>query len=253
MSLSDFEENMFKCHTYATEEDYCIPGFKVVDRQRGGGSVGIVYGITQYLGWICGSAACWAASTNDVPVSPGDIDVFFPNMRAFDEAVKLLLGDGWSYIGGNNKLHRRLQHKHVAIPVNLIVPIRCPWFVTGGTLEEVLKSFDFTVCAIAYNHGTCVCHPNWEEHETKRKLVFQTVLDPYEAIYGRIPKYQKKGYKLAHRDVQPLFDAYESVAFKERMRIASESARDHQYNPLDLSDKEYAFTHYVDWDRSIIR
>lgn len=60
--------------------------------------------------------------------------------------------------------------------------------------EETIKTFDFTVCAIAVDRdGTFFCHEKTFEHIQDRKLVYQN--SGRTALY-RIEKYIQRGYKL---------------------------------------------------------
>jgi hypothetical protein len=247
---------------------YTVSDYVRVPIERGGGIASHICPSLgeRTVGYICGGFARWMASPHEMPAQPEDIDVFFPNLVEHEKALSAASDLGWKDISFNPMLHRRFKTKKDdgfgELTVNFIVPLKCKWFVTGGTLSDVLKDFDFTICAAAFlpeavaGERACILvHKNFLEHETARKLVFQTLRDPYHEVANRIPKYVKKGYHLPQSSVQPLFDTYETIEFDRVVATANKDWKELAgYNPKkQCHERDYALHYRIDWAEAIIR
>lgn len=77
-----------------------------------------------------------------------------------------------------------------------------------GTPEQVLNTFDFTICQAAIiNPETCLYNSSfYEDHKNKRLILYCTNY-PINTFF-RVIKYTKKGYFISPLEVLKIFNAY---------------------------------------------
>lgn len=154
-----------------------------------------------------------------------DIDIFFPDMDAYEEAVELwkskeYVQEGWKFLYSNDRV-TAFKHDSSKIVVELV----CTIF---GTPEEVLDAFDFTVTKMAYykkpkleiDEGrnlstsytyTIVAHKDFFEHLHTKRLVLDNDIPFPVSTFNRSFRYSKYGYSLCNESIKKLITSLSDV------------------------------------------
>lgn len=169
--------------------------------KRWAGSEELVRGILNShpnLVMICGGAARWMVSPNDLPPKFNDIDIYgiHDNIRYF------LSKKGYDII--QTQLQDRSVYNIILEPnypnLQCIAYTNFSKSLHKVSFSEVLHNFDFTICKVAMvmeNSNIVVyAHPEFFEQEENKVLKVEDDINK-ATIFIRIAKYIRKGYKLS--------------------------------------------------------
>lgn len=163
---------------------------------------------------ICGGYARFCCSQVVDPVKAGDVDVFpGPNTDSLDRltaelqrigftteyeneiaiTLKAPTGDGadqlWQYRPQIQIIKRKHEER----------------MNTEGTLQDLLKRFDFTVVRIGLlNTTTALADKDFIEHERQKVLHIENIVCPISSLL-RCMKYGRKGYFIKPSEAVKLF------------------------------------------------
>ena len=98
--------------------------------------------------------------------------------------------------------------------IQLIKPLNIDRMVSGGTIQDVLDNFDFTIAKSAIHVGAlggtvAVCHPDFHNHDLESKLVVTNIHCPISSM-KRVIKYTQRGFKIENVELLKLFKDYEA-------------------------------------------
>ena len=187
---------------------------------RGLDIIDLVFRLTSNKGFISGGFARYAISRKDNPEMPGDIDIFTRNMDEFSNIR--------TAFGNVEKMKRKSEsdmevkyeytlssgfHSNV-YNIQLIKPLNIARMVSGGSIEDVLENFDFTIAKSAIKPGimgspTAVCHPDFHVHDLESTLVITNIHCPISSM-KRVIKYTQRGFKIDNKELLKLFVDYEN-------------------------------------------
>ena len=155
------------------------------------------YEIAKYTSvpfWIAGGACL--SHRMCAPIR--DIDVYSPDPRAL---VNDLCRHDFSIVKPtSNFINLMTCDKKSSlgyIPIQVIINQKptCP--------EQLFKTFDFTVCCIAYNGESYIFGAGQERDYTYRQLVLNNVIYPLKTL-RRVKKYQAKGFAISDQELLKL-------------------------------------------------
>ena len=133
--------------------------------------------------WIAGGAALqWYQG---LPVGKSDIDIFCASEKQADEVLKRLRRDSSHYVRYNTKNAVSLEWNNWDLQV-----IKRRYY---SNIQEVIDSFDITVCQIATTGSDWVMNSNTAKDIRERNLRFTHPLHP-DSI-KRLTKYWIYGYR----------------------------------------------------------
>lgn len=178
------------------------------------------------LGFVAGSAAAWCALADQQRKPPNDVDVFCRTEGAFESVVeRLKKGLGISEPLVSGLAVRFPGSAGSRIPIQVISPRRDGHLVTYGPADEVVASFDFSVCRAwirrdsrAAEGGRLTGEAWHDEHLAEdsraRRLRVQNIVCPLATV-RRAMKYSRHGFNLPMTEVIKLFEA-----FSQRQEVA---------------------------------
>lgn len=151
--------------------------------------------MTNHKGYIAGG--CFKNIFTDTKIK--DLDIFFNNVEDFNHALEYYRGnkDEWAFIYENNNAVC-FKNKITKVKIELIRSRFLP-------VEEMLKSFDFTIVKFAYfkdysNDGVeykVIYHPYFFEDLVNKKLVIDGKIEDIQfpiGTFNRSYKYQSYGF-----------------------------------------------------------
>lgn len=144
-------------------------------------------------GWIAGGAIRrWFAGKEDL----SDVDVFFQNEQAFNDYIVLLAQKGAKPLASHpNAVTYEYQQVRVQC-------IRVKWY---ATLDELLDSFDFTVCQFAWNGTEFFATPEATISVLRNHLGAHNISQNFAVdSLRRAFKYCKKGYHPCNGTIQKI-------------------------------------------------
>ena len=147
--------------------------------------------------FIAGGFARYCA-TNEPFRREMDVDVFFPNIVEYDRAKRVcskFLSLNATAFGVKYIVRDDLPH------LNLVRPLKYKETVTGGSVEDVLRNFDFTVCCIAIEKvdGTfsrTTALPRFSSDCHEKYLIWNRFPENIWRGHNRLIKYNKLGFSI---------------------------------------------------------
>lgn len=116
-----------------------------------------------------------------------DYDFFFTDLTTKDRVREYLVDNGYSLVFAC-PLGHLYSYKKDDLKVQLITKM------AYGTIENLLNSFDFTICQFAYNHeGVVYTNKQAIKDNKTNTLTVHEVTFPTSTI-NRISKYKAKGF-----------------------------------------------------------
>lgn len=179
--------------------------------------------------FICGGYARWMCSPRQEPVPPSDVDVYCFDKDTFD-ALRAALSATLTQKHENDvcvsfEKPKDSQHGYFSIPpVQLIKPMRHARVVTDGTMEEILKNFDFTVIRIGIQFfketktAIGLADADFIHDETGKILRLKNIHCPISSNY-RVIKYCRRGYWIRPAQMLKLFLDWEQRDDAYRAKI----------------------------------
>lgn len=149
---------------------------------------------------------CWIAGGSVIDyftnagVIKNDVDVFFSISTYLYIALETLKEKGAVQTFENNRVIN-LDYKNHKIQLIKL------YFTSP---EDCIKSFDFTCCMAAVSREGFCRHDNFFDHNTRKKLFFNTLTYPLRTLY-RVQKYASYGYKMSRTQLLRLVDALKAV------------------------------------------
>jgi hypothetical protein len=141
-----------------------------------------------------------------------DIDIFFETKEDFNETLDFYRKNkDYLFVYENNNAVC-FSNKFTKKKIELVRSRFCG-------VEEMLRSFDFTIVKFAYykevnSHNTewkCMYHPNFFEDLTNKKLVIdETILSPIKT-FERTYKYTKYGFDMCRETKKKLIELLQGV------------------------------------------
>lgn len=147
--------------------------------------------------WLAGgSVLSWY---NNEPVGTGDFDIFFKDLRQFDEMFGRLMRNHASIIyTSENAL---TLHLTVDDDLKRIQLIRKTYFQSA---KDVIDHFDFTICQLATDGFSIVAGDKTYEHIKDRRIALDK--PAARSLVKRLIKYVSYGYKPDQALVQHILD-----------------------------------------------
>lgn len=147
--------------------------------------------------WLAGGAVLsWY---NNNPVGLGDFDLFFKDLKQFDEMFGRLMRNHATIIyTSENAL---TLHLTIDDDVKRLQLIRKRYF---NSAEEILSSFDFTICQLATDGYSVVSANKTHEHIKDKRIVLTG--PPSRSVIKRIIKYTSYGYTPDKELIQSILD-----------------------------------------------
>lgn len=139
--------------------------------------------------------------------TPNDIDIFFPSkleMHEFSERIsekhgldskKLLVAENANVI----KVKLKKEEKKIDL-VKLYHP----------SAQHAIKSFDFTVCAVAVTPNYITYHENFFLDLATKRLSLNTTPTALNILY-RLQKYIKKGYEMSPTELLKIITTFKNL------------------------------------------
>lgn len=128
-----------------------------------------------------------------------DIDLFFSGQADFDNAINTLKGLGGKVIFETpNAIKVSYKGKSYDL-------VRARWY---NQAEDIVNSFDFTVCAIALTKEplSLTCHDDFFIDLTTRRLKINSIPFPIDTL-RRLQKYIKKGFTICNNGIKTIAGA----------------------------------------------
>ncbi len=119
---------------------------------------------------------------------PVDMDLFFLNKGEFARTRSLLLSSGFSTVADTDNAITMTRGERV------VQLCKHPY----GTVEEILKSFDFTVTQAAVDGDTLYTHPTFYKDLAARRLVFN--VEAETPALNRLAKYVARGFTISNSE-----------------------------------------------------
>jgi hypothetical protein len=136
--------------------------------------------------------------------TPSDIDIFCFNEDSETHIDQGLLSMGYSLFSDNEMVATYVHSDDSFSTVQLVMPRILSNGVTFGTAEEVIDSFDYTVCRAAIISNTeIVRDTNLSEDYSVKRLRLMNSNCPVGAML-RYQKYSKKGFVMDYENVLDL-------------------------------------------------
>lgn len=145
--------------------------------------------------YICGGSIL--SYLKQTPIN--DIDLFFPNEKNLILAKEKLIKMGFE-CRFENEIVCNLHKGKIKAQL-------CK--IKYGSLEEILSTFDFTVCCVAINRNMLICHNDFWKDFHNNKLNFNNLDKPRNSLI-RIPKYIRKGFNIGYRSLHLLANAIQA-------------------------------------------
>lgn len=147
--------------------------------------------------WLAGGAVLsWY---NNEPVGLGDFDIFFKDLRQFDEMFgRLMRSHATIVYTSENAL---TLHLTIDDDVKRIQLIRKRYFQSA---TDVLSQFDFTVCQLVTDGWNIGAGDKTYEHIKEKKIALANPAS--RAIIKRIIKYTSYGYNPDRELIQTIID-----------------------------------------------
>lgn len=208
-------------------------GFIQIPAMRGLFEIAPLMDICDRIGGrIIGGYARYCCSTNEDPVSAGDVDIFPVGttdeecQRLYDSWVVALKAYGLQ-IKHENEVSSTWS-KSESPPLNrcptiqVIKPVKEGAIVTKGTIEEILENFDFTIVRVAMNpdRQTATAWASFPDDEQAKRLRILNIHCPISSLL-RCMKYARKGYYMRPGESLKLFADWEARSPEYRQRMAS--------------------------------
>lgn len=156
------------------------------------------------LGWIAGGAIRrWFVGGERL----SDIDVFFKNEKSMQDYIGLLTGQGAQKLSEHKNVITYSYHDY------LIQCIRIKYY---EKVEDLLDSFDFTVCQFAYDGFKVFSTPEAIISVTRKHLGMHGISKEFAVdSLRRAFKYAKKGYYPCNGTIQKLADSLRGLTAEE--------------------------------------
>ena len=147
--------------------------------------------------WLAGgSVLSWY---NNEPVGLGDFDIFFKDLKQFDEMFGRLMRNHATIVyTSENAL---TLHLTIDDDVKRIQLIRKNYFQSA---TDVLSQFDFTICQLATDGWAIAASEKTYEHIKDRKIVLAKPAS--RTLVKRLIKYVSYGYNPSKELVQEILD-----------------------------------------------
>ena len=188
---------------------------------RGFNEIKEIWEMTQRCGaHVLGGYVRYMCSQRRKPPLPNDVDVYCPNTESF-EWVKAECEYQKREIKHENDMSitYKLRDHDLHPSLQLIKPMRKGSIISDGPIEEILESFDFTICRLG------LIEPEWAlgdesfiEDDKKRQIIIKNIHCPISSTL-RAMKYAKKGYFLNTRECLKLFIDWEGRSEEYRLEI----------------------------------
>lgn len=155
--------------------------------------------------WIAGGAVRQYFCGNE---KPSDIDYFFANEEAEKKMIDLLVSRGASITSKQNHLTSLIYNGQ------LIQAIKYKYFANQ---QELINSFDFTVCQFVYNSFEEVCATMeaivtvGRNHLMVNNIAKETAVDSLRRAF----KYADKGYKPCLGTIKDIAEALSGLSKEE--------------------------------------
>ncbi len=173
---------------------------------------------------ICGGYARFAASTRSAEdlVPASDVDLFplaSGEVSALRDAI-LALGFGVVRESPVAISFKKKSEAETSLPMpQIIKPVSEGSIQTVGTVEQILKRFDFTVARCAIVSPTKVlADEHFLQDEENGRLRIKNVVCPISSVQ-RLMKYAKKGYHASNADVVRIFEDWDNRDTTYRSRL----------------------------------
>ena len=203
-------------------------------------------------GLLAGGYARWCIAPNpeDVP-RPEDCDLFFDNIEDYLDARNALAARGFRYVKGTllGEQWNPPEKSKILLPIHIVRPMQCEWFVSGGTPVEILDNFDFSIsCVVIITENTAWVADSYDEDIVNKALRVLSVGCPFRTM-RRVQKYIERGFTLTTNSARMIFERYANLKMDNAAWYLASGMDDHQrpegYDPVDCDDLDYYFEHKV--------
>jgi hypothetical protein len=182
---------------------------------------------------ICGGYVRYMGSPNPDPFPPKDIDLYCEDEDSFiniyNEFDRFgLKRVGQSAIAIKYEIPNKEHLLYTPVRLHLVKPIKVEGerFVTCGSLEDILRSFDFTIvrCGLLNEH-TILADPLFTAHEQTKTLEVRHI-GSTAAILHHMFRYVKKGYHTpAPHQIRDILDRYKNSVLRKRTLLLGEKKK----------------------------
>ena len=187
---------------------------------------------------ILGGYVRWMCSTRNNPAPPKDVDIYCPDEDVFKSMREAFAAEELVIKNENDIAiaYNKPEHPHWLFccpQIQLIKPIREGVIVTNGSMEEILKNFDFTVVRIGIDShisNGALADPDFIEDEKAMRLRIKNIHCPISSMY-RVMKYKEKGYFPSTGLILKLFLDWEERPMETKEKIIA------FYKKLEEDDK----------------
>lgn len=157
--------------------------------------------------YIMGGFARHCCSPNKAQ-NYSDIDIYCRDEKAFESMRKKLKSIGLIEHKKEYKvciMYRKNKNVFNNLKVQLIKPIEDFNLKTKGSIEDILRNFDFSIARVGIlNENYCIADEDFLKDEKAKKIRVKFIHCPISSTI-RLMKYAKKGYKISPREVFKLF------------------------------------------------
>jgi hypothetical protein len=158
--------------------------------------------------WIAGGAVLnWYKNS---PVGDSDIDVFFHDLRQFDEVFGRLMRQHATMVYNSDNAITLNYNGKDSVKGHRIQLIRKRWF---SNPKEVIDNFDFTICQLITDGEKIAMGPTTAE-DIKHSLIKHTEKEMQPDLVKRIIKYVCYGYSLDTALANYIEENKESLTWK---------------------------------------
>lgn len=181
--------------------------------------------------FVCGGYARYCASPIDGPrklSKAGDLDIYCEDEETFNGLYQHFKDAGLeirrdSDVAITYKKPKDVSNLYYACPaIQLIKPIREGAIVANGSMEDILRNFDFTVirCGIVYLDGEfqVLADRDFLKDEEKKFLRIKNIHCPISSLL-RFMKYGRKGYSTKPSQLAKLFADWDARSDEYRERL----------------------------------
>ena len=241
--MSDFEQA--KPDDIIKPKYISKPGFIKAKVRRGFTEIEYLWNFLPVAdAFICGGYVRYMCSPSPNPVPAGDIDIYFKDVVAFDVMKARFGAAGFEIKFENdvsvsfNKITNPDNPFFGSQPVQLIKPILEGAIVATGSMEEIVKNFDFTVirCGLM-DPKTALVDADFMHDEERKILRIKNIHCPISSTL-RCMKYSRKGYWLPPMQCCRLFIDWEERDDEYREKILEFLTKSDKGKGLTKSDIE---------------
>lgn len=205
--------------------------FMVISIRRGLNQIKTILNMLENKNaFICGGYARYCASPNSGRrlVKAGDVDIYCQDEQTFEEIYQHFKNVGLDVRFDTDVALTYTKTKDKSNPyykcpvIQLIKPINQGAIIATGTMEQILRNFDFTVirCGIIKQDDEykVLADVDFWHDEADKILRIKNIHCPISSLL-RFMKYGKKGYNARPSQIAKLFADWDARPAEYRLRL----------------------------------